>query len=257
MSFSVRSGKQRGFTLVNTVVASLIAGTITTGTWIAYSDMQVQWRISNAERVMDQYAAATMQELTNDLSWAWGAKEIQGGPRNTKWAFYMDDIMQENGLFATWKYQFGPDNALELTFRPAQGILINSMPPKWSAYRTNSQYLWSGHAGAPLGVQRAIDRRDRMTVEGIQIDFQDLKAYFSGTDTTSKKRAEVVMVSMTMHYTYDAPSWYHVAMRLYGDSYIKEREYVTQIAMRNWDVESNSYRDMLLGICVTYSRSLI
>ena len=155
--------RQRGFTLVTSTISILVAGVVLGGTWLSYSMMQSQWRVASAERMMDQYAATTMQELTNRLSWAWGAKMIQGGPRNPKWAFYMDDVIEENGLFAsTFPYTLGPDNALELTYRPTQGILFNAFPPKWAAERNSTHYVWSGRSGAPLGVVRSFDRRDRI-----------------------------------------------------------------------------------------------
>jgi hypothetical protein len=36
--------------------------------------------------------------------------------------------------------------------------------------------------------------------------------------------------------------------RLYGSSYVRERTYRTQIAMRNWDVKTNIFRDEVLGL---------
>lgn len=241
--------QQRGFTLVTATVSTLVAGVILSGSWLAYGDLQTQWRVSHAERMMDQYAAATMQELANNLSWAWGAKNIQSNPRNIKWAFYMDDIIQEGRLFAAeYRYQLGPDHALELTYRPTRGILFNSFSPKWASDRLNTQYIWSGTGGSPRGVLKTFDRRDRMTLEGILLDF-NLFPYLRDSIGVSNNpnRAEVVTVYLTMHYTYNSSPWFNVSSRLFGSSYVRERTYTTQIAMRNWDVENNKYKDRLLG----------
>jgi hypothetical protein len=243
---------QGGFTLVSTVIAMLIAGVVLTGAWLGYSDLQVQWRVANADRVMDQYAAAAMQELTNTLSWSWGAKQIQGGARNPRWKFYIDDLVAERPMStSTWDrlYHIGPDRMLELTFRPTSGILFNATAPGWAADRFNRFYTWTGRSGVPQGVLSTVDRRDRMTVEGLQVDFNRF-TYVTGSGAPSEnlKRSMVMSVELTMHYTYNAPTGFRVGTRLYGSRYVRERKYTTQIAMRNWDVETNVFRDEVLGL---------
>jgi type II secretory pathway pseudopilin PulG len=244
---------QRGFTLVSTMVSMLIAGVVLTGAWIGYTDLQVQWRVSNADRVMDQYAAAAMQELTNTLCWAWGAKQIQGGSRDPRWKFYLDDIVAEQPMSASrWDRDFhiGPDRLLELSFRPTAGILFNNTAPPWAADRFRRQYLWAGRSGARPGLVYAMDRRDRMTVEGLQVHFNQFDSYLTtgGLPNELAKRSMVVRVRLTMHYTYHAPYWFQMGSPLYGTSYVRERIYDTQIAMRNWDVENNEFRDKVLGV---------
>jgi len=244
---------QRGFTLVSTMVSMLVAGVVLTGAWIGYTDLQVQWRVSNTDRVMDQYAAAAMQELTNTLCWAWGAKQIQGGSRDPRWKFYLDDIVAERPMSASrWDRDFhiGPDRMLDLSFRPTAGILFNNATaPLWAAGRFDRQYLWAGRAGVPRGVLNTMDRRDRMTVESLLVDFNQFDAYLTtgGQPNEKAKRSMVVKVILTMHYTYNAPYWFQLASRPYGTSYVRERQYTTQIAMRNWDVENNEFRDKVLG----------
>jgi hypothetical protein len=242
---------QRGFTLVSTVISMLIAGVVLTGAWLGYGDLQVEWRVANADRMMDQYAAAAMQELTNTLSWAWGAKQIQGG-RDQRWKFYLDDIVAERPMSVSrWDqlYHIGPDRMLELSYRPTAGILFNNTPPPWAADRFNRQYLWAGRSGSPQGVLYTMDRRDRMTMEGLQVDFNQFDSYLptGGLPNEKLKRSMVISVELTMHYTYNSPSWFQVGTRLYGSSYVRERTYRTQIAMRNWDVETNVFRDEVLG----------
>ena len=247
---AAKRSAQSGFTFASTTISLIIAGVVLTGAWLAYSDLQVQWRVANADRMMDQYAAASMQELTNTFCWSWGAKQIQGGNRDPRWKFYMDDIVAEHGPMALWKYHLGPDNLLELTYRPTSGILLNSTTPTWAADRLGSSYMWIGRGGAPRGVVRSFDRRDRMTVESLRIDFN----YFpylsnaAGRPNENLRRSQVVTVTLVMHYTYNAPYWFQMGTRMYGPSYVRERTYSTQIAMRNWDVETNDFRDKMMGL---------
>lgn len=250
---AAKRSAQSGFTFVSTTISMIIAGVVLTGAWLAYSDLQVQWRIANADRVMDQYAAASMQDLTNTFCWAWGAKLVQGGSRDPHWKFYIDDIVAERAMsLSRWDqdYHIGPDRLLELTFRPTSGILFNSFTPEWAADRLGTSYMWIGRGGTPRGVVRSFDRRDRMTVESLQISFNTFP-YLSnpaGHPNENLRRSQVVKVELVMHYTYNAPYWFQMGSRLYGSSYVRERKYVTQIAMRNWDVEINDFRDKVLGL---------
>jgi hypothetical protein len=245
---------QRGFTLVSTVVSTLISSIMIAGVWSAYTDLKIQWRVSNAERAMDQYAASAMQDLTNTLSWAWGAKMIQGGPDNPRWKFYLDDIIEEHGLMSVsrWDqtYHIGPDRMLELTYSKTSGILFNGIRPKWTGERSTHEYLWTGRGGAPLGVLRSMDRRDRMTVESLLIDFNrfDYLPYTTGIVNEKLKRSQVVKIELTMHYTYTTPALFGLFARMYGNDYVRERKYTTQVSMRNWDVENNAFRDEVLGL---------
>jgi hypothetical protein len=250
---AARRTAQRGLTLVSMAVSMLISGIVLTGAWMGYNDLQVQWRVSNADRVMDQYAASAMQELTNSLCWAWGAKEVQGDARDLRWKFYLDDIVAERPMsISRWDRDFhiGPDRMLELTYRPTRGILFNNRTaPLWAAGRLSGEYLWSGRSGARTGVVYAMDRRDRMTVESLLLDLNTFDSYLTTSQPDEKaKRSQVVRVSLVMHYTYNAPYWFQLGAPVYGTSYVRERKYETQISMRNWDVENNDFRDQVLGL---------
>jgi hypothetical protein len=89
-----------------------------------------------------------------------------------------------------------------------------------------------------------------MTMESLQIYFNRFE-YLPTNPTIENdalKRSQVVTVELTMQYTYKSSAWFGIGTRLYGSNYTRERKYTTQIAMRNWDVEHNEFRDEVLGL---------
>ena len=77
------------FTLISTMVSFALASVAMFGGWVAFRDFQMQWRIANAERQMDQYAHNAMAELVNVVSWSYGAEQIASG-RNMRWRISLD-----------------------------------------------------------------------------------------------------------------------------------------------------------------------
>lgn len=241
-----RSGRrsQRGYTLISTAISFTIAGICIAGAWIAYSGMQVQWKVGNADRIMDQYAHSAMQELTNVLSWSWGGEQITGG-RTPRWKFRMDDIISEHGqMDRGWTYRRDLDKMIFLSHSPRRGILINDNEPRWAQdIRGTNWFQWSGSRPGVNEIN-VVDQRDRITLEAVTYEFNPFARYGRPRDATSRVKQEGVLeVHMTFHYRYSGGAWRGRGTRLYGDSYVREREFETQIAMRNWDVVSNPYRD--------------
>jgi hypothetical protein len=244
-----RRGHQLGFTtLVSAAVSTLVSGVVLTGIWMGYCSMLKQWKVVNADRQMDQYAAAAMQELTNVISWSWGAKQIGGGIGGSRWQFLMEDQVEEYGPMRQWKYGRIRDlqHFLELTYQPYRGILWHGQPPRWAVEANGTPYyLWRG--GSPTSSStKAFDGRDQMTMESLWLDLNQHEGYEAPNQSLNgrAKWSMVIKIDMVMHYSY------HSSFRsvgLYGDTYVREREYQTQIAMRNWDVESNWYFDQVTG----------
>jgi len=223
--------RQGGFTIFHALVAGILASVVMTGTWMAYRDFTMQARVSNADRQMDQYAAATMQELTNMISWSWGGQQVAGGLYPV-WKFQMKDIEQEFGRFT--KYQAIQDlaNFVTVSFGPTSGILIGRRQPDWAV----DSYVWRGRLqrNAPIGYAAAFDRRDGMTMTGMQISFPLV------SDPVHEFLYQHSFVDITIHMQYRYSSSY--ATTLYPRAYIHERTFSTRIFMRNWDVETNDYR---------------
>ncbi|HEY3294707.1 MAG TPA: hypothetical protein VGL38_04680 [bacterium] len=236
-----------GFTIVSTAVSVAVAGIMLAGGWMSYASMLRQWKIGNAEREMDQYAAAAMQELTNDLSWSWGGIQIEGGPRNTRWKFMFDDQFEENGQMGNSRFGRMRDYNKFVTFsyNPNSGILIGGRVPPWAGDNRHSQYRFIGTA-PHRGEVRSFDRRDRMTVEGLTMEFNRFPWYRTNTIEDQIRRQGVVEISMTMQYTYRG-TFPNSDMGLYGNYYVRERQYSTQVSLKNWDTDGNAFKDSLLA----------
>ncbi len=241
-----RRFRPSGFTLVSTAVSMMVAGIMLAGGWMSYVSMLRQWKIGNAEREMDQYAAAAMQEFTNDLSWSWAGVPISGG-QYTRWKFMFDDQFNENGQFSSkpWLGRMrDAQNFVVFNYSPSLGILIGGQVPPWAGDRWHTQYQWSGSAPR-RGQTKAFDRRDRMTVEGFTMDWNLFNRYHPNTIGESNGRKGVVRVYLTMQYSYHG-TFPRSDVGLYGDLYVRERHYETQISLKNWDSDANSYKDSLL-----------
>lgn len=225
---------QGGFTLVSLVIGTIIGGVVMTGAWLAYADMQSEMHVLNAERQMDQYAHAAFQELTNLCSWSWAGVQLQGGTTHPRWKFLTQDIPREFGT--RLKYTPDQEGFVTLSFSANQGILINNRAPAWASDQYRNMYVWSGQ-NPRAGEIRIMDRRDRMTVESMSIDYANSRWIdVSMQDSTLGKGA--IMVSMTMQYRYRSEALFG----LYPRDYVRERTYATQIYMRNWDSDVNEFR---------------
>jgi hypothetical protein len=233
-----------GYTIVSTLTTVVVGTIVLTGAWMTYIGYQAQWKVANADRMMDQYAAASMQEMTNLLSWSWGAQQVQGG-RNFRWKFLIDDQVKERGptsmrVWETNYYHRDQENFVFFSYDPNQGILFNGVPPHWArdAMGTN-WYQWGGKPSAPT-VRRIVDSRDRISVEAMSIDINDFRdAGFVPSPEDQARLQMVLKVELVMHYTSSNPTFFG----LYHRGYVRERRYSTEIAMRNWDVEHNDFRD--------------
>jgi len=232
--------------LLSTAINFTIAGVVLAGGWMAFGAMRTQWKVANADRMMDQYGTGVMQELTNMLSWGWGAQPLQGG-RTTRWRFVVDDFVTPT---ASWDYTPRPSNQgysyLEYTYSPARGVLINGNQPNWVHNDRVSQYLWMGTRPGYLQT-RSFDHRDRMTIEGLKIEFYS----FPDFPTIGERAAEqelnrqmVAEIELTVHYTYNAAN---NLFGLYADRYVRERKFETKVCMRNWWVENNEFRNVVFG----------
>jgi hypothetical protein len=228
------SERQRGYTLVSTTIAFMISGFVLTGAWLAFRDMQAQMRVNFAERIMDQYAQSAMQELTNKLSWAWDAKMIQGGSRNTRWNFMIRDQINEH---QTWvpDWQLEPNHYTQVRYQPTGGLLIGNQPPRWMTDHWRNEYVWFGRSSR-AGEVRAFDRRDRMTMESLLFEVDNSRW---AADQVERNKAPVnINVELTLQYRYHANSMFG----LYSREYVRERTYRTSAYLRNWWSDINELR---------------
>jgi len=239
---------QRGMTLMSTTMGVFIGIIALGGGWMALDSYKQYWKVAAAERVMDQYGAAAMQELTNLLCWSWGADPGPSGGHSTRWYFVMDDVIEENGPMQLFEYRRDRNNMLQVSFASTRGLLINGSPPKWAEDRYRSYYQWMGSRPS-RGRVKDLNQHDRMTMESMTFELPDFAQFqIDQTDILARiRRHQVVKVEFVMQYWHDDTS--PMSFRLFGgDSYIRERKFSTFINMRNWDVERNPFRDVQMGL---------
>jgi hypothetical protein len=126
---------------------------------------------------------------------------------------------------------------IELKSDRDRGILLDGNAPKWAekSRGRNLQYVWAGQRPRTLELA-AFDRRDRMTLVGLEMDLPHRNLVNSAV-----RKHSVVQITLTMQYRYDATH----GVALFGDDYVRERIYTTKVFCRNWDVNINPFRDEL------------
>jgi hypothetical protein len=232
---------QRGFTLTSMIVASLLSFIVLAGAWTLYVDYRNEIKVEMANLSMNKYAESTIRELVNDLSTAWGAECLSQTQHNTRWRFYIDDVIQENGPIQLWDYRRAPDGSIELTYNQGSGILINGLPPKWA----DRQYVFHGRQPS-LGEVMDIDSRDHIVFDNMMISFNDFSTDIGPiADPVQRRQLQsVIRISFTMTYT--CTQLTHVGVL--ASNRVIRKTYDTQIFMRNWDVESNPYKTRLVAL---------
>jgi hypothetical protein len=230
--------RERGFTLVSMTIGVLIGTLVLAGAWQVMVNYQAAMKVSYNDREMDQYAASVFKELTDILSWSWGGEEISGGTSSMRWKFLMNDqVNQWGNMQQSWElryYRRDPQGFITITYSPSEGILYNGSPSHVMLNEGHRFYHWQGggHSGAPM------DRRDRVTMEGLQIDFNNFIDAGTAQGKEAIDRQMVVVVSMNLHYVGNNTTNFGLFRR----GYVREKIYKTQIAMRNWDTPKNQYR---------------
>jgi hypothetical protein len=228
---------QGGFTFFHALVGFMIAGVGMTGAWMAYWNFQMQARIAFADQQMDAYATSALQDLNNMLSWSWGGAPPRGqinGSWNSTWSFMIKDDIPGNSPYNSYTTHNG---LLTIGMLSSGGIQINSNQPPWARNRNQGYYIWRGRPSVTGSNVSAFDRRDGMTMTGLMFDYPAIAS------NLREIKYAYVGVEMRMQYRYSANS----GISLFSNQYIHERTYRTRVFLRNWDVESNAYRDQRLA----------
>ncbi|NUO18721.1 hypothetical protein HUU59_04665 [bacterium] len=240
-----------GFTLASQAVSVFVAATVLLGGWAAYRDFSMQWRVSNAERQMDQYAQTAMTEMVNLLQWSLGGYQITSG-RNPRWRIAIGEQVNENGglnsidragghfPYITDNYfttgQFVNDHKtyggfVTLSHNIDRGILINEREPYWAGSAAD-QWVWSARQARNARTElSAFDQRDRMRVTEFSIDYpllNDPRATYEANPLEFTR--STIRIKMVMQYRYRSSD----SIGLFGDDYIRERVYETSISPLNW-----------------------
>ncbi|MCB9366886.1 MAG: hypothetical protein H6506_05100 [Calditrichaeota bacterium] len=264
-----------GFTLFEQTIVIMIGSTALLGGWAAYRDFSMQWRVSMAERQMDQYAQAAMSEMINVLQWSMGSQQLAGG-RNPLWRIAIGEYVNENGgfnagqdlgsghfpyihdgYFSSTTSLYDPPMTggfITLSHRSNQGILLNGRQPEWANSRSG-MYVWRGDNRSGPNELAAMDRRDEMSVKSFSIDFplyQDPATNVFTDEISRKKFGESVMkITLVMQYRYRAED----VIGLYGDDYIRERVYETSVASLNFGesiVNNRYFQEFIQGRLIAH-----
>ena len=239
-----------GFTLVSNLVSVFVGATVLLGGWAAYRDFSMQWRVSNAERQMDQYAHSAMTEMVNILQWSCGAHTPNVSGVSNRMTIAIGDFVGENGGLSstnmkTGHFPYSTDNYftasrfikghsmdggfINLTYHQDRGILINGLEPAWAK---SDNFVWRGR---PLRSGRdalaAFDSRDRMRVTDFSVDFPLISDPYAGYegDGGTTLRSSVIRIKMVMQYRYRMDD----SFGLYGEDYVRERVYETSVNFLN------------------------
>lgn len=238
-----------GFTLYEQMIVVFVGAAALLGGWSAFRDFQMQFRVANAERQMDQYAQTAMVEIVNMLQWSLGAYPVNSG-RNSRWSIAIgESVGENNGLNSTQRsgghFPFTTDNYftanqfvfnhqtyggfITLSHHADRGILINDVQPAWAGTR-DAQYVWRGRNSHGRDALMAFDQRDRMRMTEFSIDFPMINDPRANLESAPAEfKSSCIKVRIVMQYRYRAND----SIGLFGDDYIRERIYETTVSPTN------------------------
>ncbi|MCB1059157.1 MAG: hypothetical protein KDB65_02905 [Calditrichaeota bacterium] len=238
-----------GFTLVSQLVSVFVGASALLGGWAAFRDFQMQFRVANAERQMDQYAQTAMVEMVNILQWSLGAYPVNGG-RNPSWRIAIgENIGENNGLNSTQRsgghFPYATDNFftanqfvfkhqtyggfITLSHNADRGIMINNVVPDWAGTRF-AQYVWRGRNTHGRDALMAYDQRDRMRMTEFSIDYPMLLDPLANFVSDPQQfKSSCIKIKIVMQYRYTANDF----IGLFGDDYVRERIYETTVSPTN------------------------
>lgn len=243
-----------GFTLVSTVVASMLAGFVVTGAWMAYRNLNMQWHTASIEQQMDQYANMTLKEMSNLMGWGWCDVLLQGGSRNPRMKVYFQDRWNEwgnwrnNADWADYNRRLASDSSMTITYSPFRGLLLGGDELKFA---NDLNYQFTGRTVRGSDRMPVLNQTDRISVTGLEFGWPtyqfELPPPGADPDRPNKMRKGVVILTMTLQYRHRGDPLNGAFSGMFGEEYVKERTYSTQIYLRNWDVDPNTFRKRYYG----------
>jgi len=211
--FLVKKRSQRGFTLIELVIASLIGAMVVTGAFVILLNFRQQTRIAWAERRMDQYMYLATRFLTEDLSSALSRTDHGVSQNNyAVWSFTHGDLTTAQDL----------DTETRISGSRTGGLLIDgapfdpNFPPRFQSSRR----------GVPMW-----DSRDSFELLYLSIEHPR-----ESTPVEARQSIEGTQVSVTMRMRYrhrERPTFGF----LFGSDYARTRTYHTRAFLRNLTVE--------------------
>ena len=208
--------RERGFTLIELVIASFIGAMVVVGAFVILLGFRQQVKIAWAERAMDQYVYLATRYLTEQASCA--TDYTPGGVTQNYYAVW--DLKQGD---LTVKEESDTPTLLHISGNRTQGIMINGLPFDLNFPPSFS----SGRHGVAMW-----DRRDTFELLYLGIELPTAPA-----TTTARNRMEEsqIRVTIRMRYRHRERSTFGF---LFGEDYARTRTYQTSIFLRNLNVEN-------------------
>ncbi|MBU1937208.1 type II secretion system GspH family protein [bacterium] len=208
--------RERGFTLIELVIASFIGAMVITGAFIILLGFRQQVKIAWAERAMDQYVYLATRYLTEQASYI-----TDYTPRGVTQNYYAVWDLEQGNL--TIKEEVDTPTMIYISGSRTGGIIINGQPFDRNFPPTYA----SGRHGVAMW-----DRRDTFELLYLGIELQTPPAT---VDARHRMRESQMLVTIRMRYRHRERSTYGF---LFGEDYARTRTYRTSIFLRNFNVES-------------------
>ncbi len=208
--------RERGFTLIELVIASFIGAMVVTGAFVILLGFRQQVKIAWAERAMDQYVYLATRYLTEQASYS--TDYTNRGVTQNYYAVW--DLVQGD---LTVKKEADTPTRTSISGSRTRGIMINGLPfdpnfpPRYQ----------SGRRGVAMW-----DRRDTFELLYLGLELPRAPA-----TTTARNRMEEsqIIVKIRMRYRHlERPTFGF----LFGEDYARTRTYQTSVFLRNLNVEN-------------------
>ena len=208
--------RERGFTLIELVIASFIGAMVVMGAFVILLGFRQQVKIAWAERAMDQYVYLATRYLTEQATYS--TDYTNNGVSQNYYAVWN---LKQGDL--TVKEEMDTPTTLSITGSRTRGIMINGLPfdqnfpPRYQ----------SGRHGVAMW-----DRRDTFELLYLGMELPTAPA-------TAVARSRVVesqiILTIRMRYSHRENSSFGF---IFGEDYARTRTYQTSVFLRNLNVEN-------------------
>jgi prepilin-type N-terminal cleavage/methylation domain-containing protein len=208
--------RDRGFTLIELVIASLLGAMTIMGAFVILLTFRQQTRIAWAERAMDQYMYTATRYLSERIGSAIDYRD-RGVIQNNYavWDLTHGDLTGRTGV----------DTVTTISGNRTKGLLIDNAqfdphfpPPSYPLTPRHRVPMW--------------DRRDSFELLYLGIENPQESAQIEGRSFVEEMQ---VIVTMSMRYRHRERSSFGF---LFGKDYARSRTYQTRVFLRNFSVEN-------------------
>jgi len=212
--------RDRGFTLIELVIASLLGAMVITGAFVILLTFRQQARIAWAERAMDQYMFMATRYLIQRISSALDYRD-RGVTQNyyAVWDLTHGDLTGRSGT----------DTLTTISGNRTDGLLIDNFP-------FDPNFPPTPRPANPRHGVAMWDRRDSFELLYLGIEHPQESAVVEGRNFVEEMQ---VIVTMSMRYRHRERSSFGF---LFGKDYARTRTYQTRVFLRNLSVEEPRHK---------------